>query len=111
MNQEKFILEINKKEQIRCLKKISKKIVRSIFIFEETIKNPQQYNYKEYVKNILIFIQSADKFFDGQLVDVKVGLSGVIDNDFDKQQYKAIVFECKNYIDYLLSKIEEGEEI
>ena len=96
-----FKIELTNIEKVRCLKEIRKRIVRSLYVFEKS-QEQEAYDYKTYIKNLIIFISSANEILEGSLVNIKVNLNSVLQNDFDKKQFKSIIFECKNYIDYLL---------
>lgn len=105
MKKSKFKVVLTDLERQVCLEEIQKRIVRIIYVYEKS-QVDENFNYKRYVKNLLIFITSADKILEGELVTVKVNLNSILMNNFNKQQLKTVVFECKNHIDYLL---EDGD--
>lgn len=99
--QEKFKIELTNSEKITCLEEIKKRIVRSLYVYEKS-QEYELYDYKEYIRNLIIFISSANDILEGSLVNIKVNLNSILQNNFEKRQFKTIIFECKNYIDYLL---------
>lgn len=101
MQETDFKIELTNIEKIKCLEEIRKRIVRCLYVYEKSHEQ-ESYNYKEYIKNLIIFISSANDILNGTLVNIKVNLNSILQNDFDKKQFKTIIFECKNYIDYLL---------
>ena len=99
-------VELTKEEKDICLKDIRRRIVRSIYVYEQSMMEDTGYNYKIYIHSLMLFVSSSNYLFNGELVSVIVYLNSILQNDFDKKQFKKIIFECKNYIDYLLG---EGE--
>jgi len=102
----KLKVELTKEEKDICLKDIRRRIVRSIYVYEQSFIEDSGYDYKIYVHSLMLYISSSNYLFDGELVSLIVYLNSILLNDFDKKQFKKIIFECKNYIDYLL---KEGE--
>ena len=104
MQKENNQLKINfsDKEKIFCLKDINKKIIRCLYVFEQQEKGIENYNYKNYLESIILYIHSSNELFDGILMNVIVNLNILIENDFDKYKFKKIIFECKNYVDFLI---------
>lgn len=99
-------VELTNKERDICLKDIRRRIIRSIYVYEQSFIEDSNYNYKVYIHGLMLFVSSSNYLFNGELVSVIVYLNSILQNDFDKKQFKKIIFECKNYIDYLLG---EGE--
>ena len=102
MEQEKKDLDLFQKEKIFCLKDIRKKIVRCLYVYEQDLMDKDDYDYKKYLENIILYVRSSDHLFDGMLVNVIVYLNILKENDFEKDQFKKIIFECKNYVDFLI---------
>lgn len=99
-------VELTKEEKDICLKDIRRRIVRSIYVYEQSMTEDTGYNYKIYIHSLMLFVSSSNYLFNGELVSLIVYLNSILQNEFDKKQFKKIIFECKNYIDYLLG---EGE--
>ena len=83
MQKENNQLKINfsDKEKIFCLKDINKKIIRCLYVFEQQEKGIENYNYKNYLESIILYIHSSNELFDGILMNVIVNLNILIEND------------------------------
>ena len=97
-------IELSPQEREICLKEIRKKIIRSIYVYEQSQQEDTEYDYKVYIGGLIIYVSSSNNLFNGELVSIIVYLNSILQNDFDKNQFKKIIFECKNYIDYLLKE-------
>lgn len=102
----KLKVELTKEEKNICLRDIRRRIVRAIYVYEQSCVENSGYDYKVYIHSLMLYISSSNYLFDGELVSLIVYLNSILLNDFDKKQFKKTIFECKNYIDYLLG---EGE--
>lgn len=97
-----FVINVSEKERKACLVEIRKRIFKIIYVFEKTENGSPNYDYKKYVKNILRYVSSADELLDGELMNIKIHMNTLLQNDLIKSELKSIVFECENYINYLL---------
>ncbi len=90
-------------EKIRCLEEIESKLKKLLYVYDESQKPNSNYNYKVYTGGVLIYISSSNMLFGGELVNIIVNLNAIMTNNFSKAQIKRIVFESKNYCQYLLT--------
>lgn len=95
-------LNLSDKEKSFCLKDINKKIIRCLYVYEQEQKCIQNYDYKTYLDSVILYVHSSNQLFDGILMNVIVNLNILRENNFNKEQFKKIIFECKNYIDFLI---------
>ena len=94
-------------EKIICLKDIKKRIVKSLYVYDQNQIPDSNYNYKIYIHGLLLYIASSNSLFQGELVSLIVNLNSVLSNDFEKKQFKKIILECKNFIDYQITELEK----
>lgn len=104
----KLKLNLSENEKIFCLKDINKKIIRCLYIYEQEQKGVENYNYKNYLESVILYIHSSNQLFNGILMNVIVNLYILKENDFKKDLFKKIIFECKNYIDFLIRGGDEN---
>ena len=50
----------------------------------------------------MLYVHSCNQLFDGVLMNIIVNLNILKENNFNKEKFKKIIFECKNYIDFLI---------
>lgn len=95
-------LKLSEKEKLFCLKDINKKLIRCLYVYEQEQENLEDYDYKNYLESIILYVHSSNQLFDGILMNVIINLNTLKENDFNKEQFKKIIFECKNYVDFLI---------
>ena len=95
-------LNLSEEEKIFCLKDINKKIIRCLYVYEQEEKGIKNYDYKTYLESVMLYVHSSNQLFDGILMNVIVNLNILKENNFNKEKFKKIIFECKNYIDFLI---------
>ena len=93
---------LSEKEKKFCLQDINKKILRCLYVFEQEQKGMENYNCKDYLESVILYVHSSNQLFDGILMNIIVNLNTLKENDFNKEKFKKIIFECKNYIDFLI---------
>jgi hypothetical protein len=97
----KFKLSFEEKKI--CLKEIKTKLTRILHVYDQSKENPN-YNYKIFVKSVLLFVSSSNYLFNGELVSILVNLNSIFINDLPKEDLKKIVLESRNYLDFLLKE-------
>lgn len=97
------VIILSLEEKIRCLEEIESKLKKLLYVYDESQKPNSNYNYKVYTGGVLIYISSSNMLFGGELVNIIVNLNAIMTNNFSKAQIKRIVFESKNYCQYLLT--------
>lgn len=97
------VIILSLEEKIRCLEEIESKLKKLLYVYDESQKPNSNYNYKVYTGGVLIYISSSNMLFGGELVNIIVNLNAIMTNNFSKGQIKRIVFESKNYCQYLLT--------
>lgn len=100
-NVEEFKVILSGEGRIACLKSIEKRLVKSLYVYEQSEDN-RDYDYKAYINSVLWFVCSANELLNGEITSIIVHLNSIMKNDFDKKQFKKIILECKNLVDYLL---------
>lgn len=108
------IVMLSLEEKIRCLEEIETKLKKLLYVYDESQKPNSNYNYKVYTGGVLIYVSSSNMLFGGELVNIIVNLNAIMSNNFSKAQIKRIVFESKNYCQYLLTNYRkelDGKDI
>ena len=100
---------LSNNEKIICLKDIRKRIVKSLYVYDQNQIPNSNYDYKIYIHGLLLYVASSNNLFNGELVSIVVNLNSILSNDFEKKQFKKIILECKNFIDYQIKQLEEVE--
>lgn len=104
-------MKLTKKDRELCLKNIRKQLIRSLHVYEQEKLGQTHYNYKLYIKNLMLFIISFNELFDSELSNIVVKLNVLLINDFEKKDYKSTIFECVNSVDYILNEgVSNGED-
>ena len=99
-------INLSNNEKILCLKDIKKRIVKSLYVYDQNQIPNSNYDYKIYIHGLLLYVASSNSLFHGELVSIVVSLNSILMNDFEKKQFKKIILECKNFIDYRISELE-----
>lgn len=97
------IVKFSLEEKIRCLEEIESKLKKVLYVYDESQKPNSNYNYKIYLGGVLIYVSSSNVLFGGELVNIIVNLNAILTNNFSKAQIKRVVFESRNYVQYLLT--------
>lgn len=97
---------LSNNEKIICLKDIKKRIVKSLYVYDQNQIPNSNYDYKIYIHGLLLYVVSSNSLFQGELVSLIVNLNSILNNDFEKKQFKKIILECKNFIDYQITELE-----
>ena len=95
-------INLSENEKIFCLRDINKKIIRCLYVYEQEQRGIENYNYKNYLESVMLYVHSCNQLFDGVLMNIIVNLNILKENNFNKEKFKKIIFECKNYIDFLI---------
>lgn len=98
---------LSNNEKIICLKDIKKRVVKSLYVYDQNQIPNSNYNYKIYIHGLLLYVASSNSLFHGELVSLIVNLNSILSNDFEKKQFKKIILECKNFIDYQITQLEK----
>lgn len=99
--EQNFVVKLSLEEKIRCLEEIEKKLKKILYVYDKSQEPNSQYNYKVYCGGVLIYVSSSNVLFGGELVSIVVNLNAILTNNFSKGQIKRIVFESKNFAQYL----------
>lgn len=99
-------ISLSNNEKIICLKDIRKRIVKSLYVYDQNQIPNSNYDYKIYIHGLLLYVASSNSLFNGELVSLIVNLNSILSNDFEKKQFKKIILECKNFIDYQIKELE-----
>lgn len=99
-------ISLSNNEKIICLKDIRKRIVKSLYVYDQNQIPNSNYDYKIYIHGLLLYVASSNSLFNGELVSLIVNLNSILSNDFEKKQFKKIILECKNFIDYQIKELK-----
>ena len=95
-------------ERIECLKEIRKRNKRILFVYEKSLEKNSNYDYLAYVRNVVMFVSTANELIEGKLASVKVNLCNILNNNLAKDDIRKIVLENNNFLNYILKSV--GEE-
>lgn len=105
-----FHIILSMDEKIRCVEEILSKVKKILYVYDKSLEEKSNYNYKVYVGGILIYVSSSNVLFKGELISIIVNLNAILINNFSKTQLKRIVFETRNILEYMLKNFEEQQE-
>ena len=94
-------------EKVKCLEEILNKIKKILYVYDKTLEPDSKYDYKVYCGGVLIYVSSSNLLFNGELVNIVININAILTNEFSKTQIKIIVFETKNFTEFLLSKYKK----
>ena len=94
-------------EKVKCLEEILNKIKKILYVYDKTLEPDSKYDYKVYCGGVLIYVSSSNLLFNGELVNIVININAILTNEFSKTQIKRIVFETKNFTEFLLSKYKK----
>lgn len=101
-----FCVQFTTQEKLVCLKEILLRLKKVMHVYEKSLDEYSNYNYKVFCGGILLYVSSSNMMFNGELVNIIVNMNSIISNNFEKSQIKRIVFESKNQIEYLICQYE-----
>ena len=99
---------LSNNEKILCLEDIRKRIVKSLYVYDQNQIPNSNYDYKIYIHGLLLYVASSNTLILGELVSLIVNLNSILTNDFEKKQFKKIILECKNFIDYRITELQKS---
>lgn len=102
-----YRIVLSLEEKIKCLEEIQQRLKKILYVYEKSLEVDSQYNYKVYCGGLLIYVSSSNILFDGELVNILININAILTNNFSKSQIKRIVFETKNFTEFLLSKYKK----
>ena len=94
-------------EKVKCLEEILAKVKKILYVYDKTLEPNSKYDYKVYCGGVLIYVYSSNLIFNGELVNIVINVNAILTNEFSKTQVKRIVFETKNFTEFLLSKYKK----
>ena len=94
-------------EKVKSLEEILNKIKKILYVYDKTLEPDSKYDYKVYCGGVLIYVSSSNLLFNGELVNIVININAILTNEFSKTQIKRIVFETKNFTEFLLSKYKK----
>ena len=97
-------------EKVKCLEEILNKVKKILYVYDKTLEPDSKYDYKVYCGGVLIYVSSSNLLFNGELVNIVININAILTNEFSKAQIKRIVFETKNFTEFLLSKYKKELE-
>ena len=97
-------------EKVKCLEEILNKLKKILYVYDKSLEPNSKYNYKVYCGGVLIYVSSSNLLFNGELVNIVININAILTNEFSKAQIKRIVFESKNFTEFLLSKYKKQLE-
>lgn len=106
-NDTEYHIVLSLEEKIKCLEEIQQRLKKILYVYDRSTEIDSQYNYKVYCGGLLIYVSSSNVLFDGELVNVLININAILTNNFSKAQIKRIVFETKNFVEFLISKYKK----
>lgn len=101
---------LTREEKIRCLKGIIKKHYRILHVYEKSLNQDNEYDYKMFVRSFALYVSTSNTLFGGNLVDILINLCSIIEEDLSHSEIRKIVFDNLNYANFLLKRLEEEGE-
>ena len=92
-------------EKVKCLEEILTKVKKILYVYDKTLEPNSKYDYKVYCGGV--YVSSSNLLFNGELVNIVINVNAILTNEFSKTQVKRIVFETKNFTEFLLSKYKK----
>ena len=105
-----YQVTLSLEEKVKCLEEILSKLKKILYVYDKSMLPDSKYNYKIYCGGVLIFVSSSNLLFNGELVNIVININAILTNEFSKAQIKRIVFETKNFTEFLLSKYKKELE-
>lgn len=104
-----FEIVLTTEEKLQCLEQILKKNNRILHVFTKALDPQSGYDYKVYVKGLVLYVSTSNNLFKGGLVSIVVNLCSILQNEFEYKDIKKIVYDNANYLSYFMNKIKEKE--
>lgn len=104
-----YQIKLGKAETKIAFQNIIKKVLRILHVYEKSLED-SEYDYKQYVYAVIMYISSTNEMVNFNLTDVIVNLNNILINDLNKRQIKRIVFECKNIVSYKIDELGDTDE-
>ena len=105
-----YQVTLSLEEKVKCLEEILSKLKKILYVYDKSMLPDSKYNYKIYYVGVLIFVSSSNLLFNGEFVNIVININAILTNEFSKAQIKRIVFETKNFTEFLLSKYKKELE-
>ena len=102
-----YQVNLSLEEKVKCLEEILNKLKKVLYVYDKSLEPNSEYNYKVYCGGVLIYVSSSNLLFNGELVNIVININAILTNEFSKTQIKRIVFETKNFTEFLLSKYKK----
>lgn len=102
----KYEVELTQEEKEHALVEIKKRCIKGLYVYEQTEKD-KAYNYKNFIYNLITFVQTSDQLFGGELAQIVINLQSILNNDFEKKEFRRIILENKNIVDYKIKTLQE----
>ena len=102
-----YQVNLSLEEKVKCLEEILNKLKKVLYVYDKSLEPNSEYNYKVYCGGVLIYVSSSNLLFNGELVNIVININAILTNEFSKTQIKRIIFETKNFTEFLLSKYKK----
>lgn len=100
---------LSSQEKIKGLREIVKRLKKILHVYEKSLEPNSTYDYKQYISMLMLYVQTCDILYNGELINILINLETIRINNFEKPQIKKIVFETLNIAQYLLQIVENQE--
>lgn len=101
---------LSPEEKVRCLEEIISRLKKIIYVYEKSMEPDSTYNYRVYCGGVAMYVSSSNFLFNGELVNIVVNLTSILQNQLDKAGIKKLVFDSVNFAEYTLKKYKAGDE-
>lgn len=95
---------LSPEEKVRCLEEIISRLKKIIYVYEKSMEPDSTYNYRVYCGGVAMYVSSSNFLFNGELVNIVVNLTSILQNQLDKAGIKKLVFDSVNFAEYTLKK-------
>lgn len=100
---------LSPEEKVRCLEEIISRLKKIIYVYEKSMEPNSTYNYRVYCGGVAMYVSSSNFLFNGELVNIVVNLTSILQNQLDKAGIKKLVFDSVNFAEYTLKKYKAGD--
>lgn len=98
------VLIWSEKEKLFCLQEIDKKLKTILHVYEKSLED-STYDYKTYLYAVMLYVISVKDCFECELTNVIINLNSLYMNNFEKQQIRKLILECKHIVKSLQNKM------
>lgn len=100
---------LSSEEKVRCLKEVISRLKKILHVYEKSLEPNSTYNYRVYCGGVLMYVSSSNFLFNGELVNIVINLTSILQNKLEKPAIKKLVFDSVNFAEYVLKGYEHTD--